>query len=88
MLFICVLIEWANIDVVLRKLMYFISFFFLLAPLSPRFIAEQCLCHDEQSGTISGTLAWSMRDVGAIQGFILELDDGTFASDFRVKKKE
>ncbi len=59
--------------------------FFLLAPLSPRFIAEQCLCHDEQSGTISGTLAWSMRDIGAIQGFILELDDGTFASDFRVK---
>ncbi|CAF2051648.1 unnamed protein product [Rotaria magnacalcarata] len=52
-------------------------------PLSPRFIAEQCLCHDEPSGTISGTLAWSMRDVGAIQGFILELDDGTFASDFR-----
>jgi hypothetical protein len=29
-----------------------------------------------------------MRDIGAIQGFILELDDGTFASDFRVKKKE
>jgi hypothetical protein len=29
-----------------------------------------------------------MRDVGAIQGFILELDDGTFASDFRVKKKK
>lgn len=26
-----------------------------------------------------------MRDIGAIQGFILELDDGTFASDFRVK---
>lgn len=63
------------------------SFFFLPAPLSPRFIAEQCLCHDEQSGTISGTLAWSMRDIGAIQGFILELDDGTFTSDFRVKKE-
>ena len=61
---------------------------FFLAPLSPRFIAEQCLCHDEQSNTISGTLAWSMRDVGAIQGFILELDDGTFVSDFRVKKKK
>jgi hypothetical protein len=29
-----------------------------------------------------------MRDVGAIQGFILELDDGTFSSDFRVKKKK
>ena len=25
-----------------------------------------------------------MRDIGAIQGFILELDDGTFASEFRV----
>jgi hypothetical protein len=62
--------------------------FFFLAPLSPRFIAEQCLCHDEQSNTISGTLAWSMRDVGAIQGFILELDDGTFVSDFRVRKKK
>jgi hypothetical protein len=29
-----------------------------------------------------------MRDIGAIQGFILELDDGTFASDFRVKTKQ
>jgi hypothetical protein len=29
-----------------------------------------------------------MRDIGAIQGFILELDDGTFASDFRVRKKK
>jgi hypothetical protein len=64
--------------------MFFIS---RLAPLSPRFIAEQCLCHDEQSSTISGTLAWSMRDVGAIQGFILELDDGTSLSDFRVREK-
>lgn len=59
-----------------------------LAPSSPRFIAEQCLCHDEQSGTLSGTLAWSMRDVGAIQGFILELDDGTFGSEFRVIKRK
>jgi len=42
------------------------------------------LSHDEQSSTISGTLAWSMRDIGAIQGFNLELDDGTFGSDFRV----
>lgn len=64
------------------------SFFLsLLAPLSPRFIAEQCLCHDEQSGAISGTLAWSVRDIGAVQGFMLELDDGTFASDFRVRNE-
>lgn len=71
--------------------MVFITRFFLslslLAPLSPRFIAEQCLCHDEQSGGISGTLAWSVRDIGAVQGFILELDDGTFASDFRVSNE-
>ena len=67
--------------------MQFIWFFFYsLAPLSPRFIAEQCVCHDEQSNTISGTLAWSMRDLGAIQGYILELDDGTFVSEFRVNK--
>jgi hypothetical protein len=55
-----------------------------LAPLSPRFIAEQCLCHDDQSGTSSGMLAWSMRDIGAIQGFILELDNGKIGSEFRV----
>ena len=59
-----------------------------LAPLSPRFIAEQCFCHDEPSGTSSGMLAWSVRDVGTIQGFILELDNGSVASDFRVREGE
>ncbi|CAF3735918.1 unnamed protein product [Rotaria sp. Silwood1] len=52
-------------------------------PSSPRFIAEQCVCHDNESGNSSGVLAWSMRDIGAIQGFILELDNGTIGSEFR-----
>lgn len=68
----------------MKNLLFFFS---RLAPLSPRFIAEQCLCHDEQSNTVSGTLAWSMRDSGTIQGFILELDDGTFTSEFRVRRE-
>jgi hypothetical protein len=33
-------------------------------------------------------LAWSVRDVGTIQGFILELDNGSVASDFRVRTRE
>jgi hypothetical protein len=52
-----------------------------LAPLIPRFIAEQCICHNDESGV----LAWSIHDIGVIQGFILELDNGTIGSEFRVK---
>ncbi|CAF1407418.1 unnamed protein product [Rotaria sordida] len=52
-------------------------------PSSPRFIAEQCVCHDNESGTSSGMLAWSIHDIGAIQGFILELDNGAIGSEFR-----
>ena len=43
------------------------------------------MCRDDQLGaTSSGTLAWSVRDAGVIQGFILELDNGTIGSQFRV----
>ncbi len=54
-----------------------------LAPLAPCFISEQCVCHDE-SGTSSGIISWSIDDIGTIQGFILELDNGTINSEFRV----
>ncbi|CAF1091487.1 unnamed protein product [Rotaria magnacalcarata] len=53
------------------------------SPSSPRFQAEQCVCHDNESETCSGILAWSIHDIGAIQGFILELDNGTIGSEFR-----
>jgi len=56
-----------------------------LAPLAPCFISEQCVCHDDdESGTTSGILSWSIDDIETIQGFILELDNGTINSDFRV----
>ena len=32
----------------------------------------------------SGVLAWSIHDIGVIQGFILELDNGTIGSEFQV----
>lgn len=57
---------------------------FYLAPLSPRFLIEQCICRDNESGTCSGIAVWSMHDIGDIQGFILELDNGTIGSEFRV----
>jgi hypothetical protein len=52
-----------------------------LAPLIPRFIAEQCLYHENSSGI----LTWSINDIGTIQGFILELDHGIINSKFQVK---
>lgn len=55
-----------------------------LAPSPPHFIAEQCICHDNESGTSSGMLAWSIHDIGSVQGFILELDNGIIGSPFRV----
>jgi hypothetical protein len=59
-----------------------------LAPSSPRFLVEQCCCQDEEAGTCSGTLAWSIHDAGTIQGFILELDNGSLGSEFRVRQVE
>lgn len=49
-----------------------------LAPLTPRFIAEECN---------SGMVTWSIDDIGDIQGFILELDQGKINSKFQVKEK-
>lgn len=36
----------------------------------------------------SGVLAWSIRDIGSVQGFILELDNGIVGSDFRVRRND
>jgi hypothetical protein len=59
-----------------------------LAPFIPCFIAEQCLYHDNQSEMNSSILAWSIHDIGTIQGFILELDNGIMNSKFQVKEKQ
>ncbi len=59
-----------------------------LAPLTPRFIAEQCLYHENSSEINFGMLTWSIHDIGTIQGFILELDHGIINSEFQVRKSQ
>jgi len=55
-----------------------------LAPITPRFLSKQCSYNDQQSAI----LAWSIDDIGPVQGFLLELNQGILIdSNFEVKKK-